>query len=133
MVMDEIAEQIITLSSMAKDNKNTNRCISGILLKMHKALLDKNEVAISGLCLLNSNMIGFTNNYFTDHTWYELNATHEQYRALECILKNKNKRPYEKLLTRGLNIPLFYNSRAKMYIREQNLDSALVYLNKLPE
>lgn len=133
VIMDQIAEQIITVSSLAKNNENTNRCISGILLKMHKALMNKNEVAISGLCLLNSNMIRFTNNYFMDYTWYELNATHEQFRDLERILKNKNKRPYEKLLTRGLDLPLVYNSRAKMFIREQNLDSALVYLNKLPD
>lgn len=132
-VLDQLAEQIIDVAVISKNNENVNRCLSGILLKMHKALLEKNKVALSGLCLLNSNMIQVTNNYFTDYTWYELNATHEQYEELEHLLKKEHKRPFEKLLTRGLTLPLIYDSRAKIYLREQNIDSALTYLHKLPE
>jgi hypothetical protein len=131
--LDQITELIIESYTLGRGGEDVNRCISSVLLKIHKALMDKNKVALAGLCLLRSNMIMVTDSYFTNYTWFELNATHAEFNELERILLKENKTKMEILLTGDLSIYSIYNSRAKVYLRECDLDNAIKYLKKLPE
>ena len=133
--LNRMAEKITEISEKGRGAENVGRCVSTTLLKMHKTLMEKKQVAMAGLCLLRSSMFQVTDNYdnFNEYTWYELNATHTDFAELERILLKKDKNAMEKLLVMRVDLYNIYNSRAKVYLRESNLDSAIVYLDKLPE
>ncbi len=131
--LEKISKLIVDIAKLGSTNENTNRCISGVLLKMQKQFEQKGDMANAGLCFIRSNMGMVTNNFYTDYTWLELNANHAEYEKIEALLQKSNKTNFEELIVGGRDLLTIYDSHARVYLREKNLDKSLSYFQKLPD
>ena len=120
------------ISNQGGQNENVSRCISSVLLKSQQHFQKQGDWAKAGLCFLRSNTGLVTNHFFNDHSWLELNLTHEDFNNLENLLQNSSKTEFETLLAEGVNINNVYDSHARVYLRECNIEKTLSYLKKLP-
>ncbi|MBY0426361.1 MAG: hypothetical protein K2Q22_12040 [Cytophagales bacterium] len=127
-----MSKLITEIATQGGKNENTKRCLSGALLQMQKHFERQGDLANAGLCFIRSNMGTVTNNYFNDHTWLELNATHADMEKIESLLLKPNKSDFETLIVGNLNPLTVYDSHARMNLREKNLDQAIAYFQRLP-